>query len=188
MAEKITQATILERFKKAFGTDYDYSKVVFTKVNEKVIIICPKHGEFLMRPKAHYDDKRGCPECDNSGKSGFHNSSKWISKPKFVYLIEVVNDKEKFLKFGVTVEDEIKTRFQKGQMPYLYNVLFEKKVEDGNKANEVEDKLKAKYPKISFKPSKYFKGYTECLEYSIKDHILKDLKSHFNSKPAANTR
>lgn len=179
MAEKITQAVILERFKKAFGNDYDYSKVVFKKVDEKVIIICPKHGDFLMRPRAHYADKRGCPKCDDSGKSGFSTNSKWILKPKFVYLIEVVNDVEKFLKFGVTVEDEIKTRFDKGQIPYLYNILFEKYVEDGKKAHEIEDKIKAKYPKISFEPSKAFRGHTECLEYGIKEHILRDLKKSF---------
>ena len=168
MAEKITQEIILQRFKKAFGNDYDYSKVVFTKVQEKVIIICPKHGEFLMRPKAHYDDKRGCPDCDNSGKSGFSYNSKWISKPKFVYLIEVVNDAEKFLKFGVTVEDEIKTRFQKGQMPYSYDILFEKYVEDGKKAYEVEQKIKAKYPVISFdvdSSHKCDKSIQSCKKY-----------------------
>ncbi|MHA8091924.1 hypothetical protein V7S78_05350 [Aquirufa regiilacus] len=180
MAEKLTQEIILQRFKKKIGNEYDYSKVVFTKVNDKVIIICSKHGEFLMRPKAHYDDKRGCPDCDNSGKSGFSINSKWILKPKFVYLIEVINDKEKFLKFGVTVEDEIKTRFQKGQLPYLYNIIFEKYVEDGKKANEIELKIKAKYPKISFEPSKPFRGHTECLEHGIKEHIIKDLQRMFN--------
>jgi hypothetical protein len=179
MAEKLTQEIILNRFKKVFGDDYDYSKVIFTKVQEKVTIICRKHGEFLMRPKAHYDDRRGCPDCDNSGKSGFSHNSKWILRPKFVYLIEVVNDVEKFLKFGVTVEDEIKTRFQKGQIPYIYNILFEKYVKDGKKAHEIEEKIKTKYPKISFEPSKPFRGHTECLEHSIKDHILKDLGRMF---------
>ncbi len=40
MPEKITQEIILHRFKKAFGNDYDYSKVVFIKEKKKVIIIC----------------------------------------------------------------------------------------------------------------------------------------------------
>jgi hypothetical protein len=177
MAEKITLKTILERFKNTHGNKYDYSKVIFTRVNDKVIIICSTHGEFEMRPKAHSDDLRGCPNCDKTGKSGFSDKSNWVEKPKFIYLIEVVNDKEKFLKFGVTVEEEIKKRFQKGQMPYLYNTLFEKRIEDGKKAFEIEKRLKAKYPKISFVPSKIFSGYTECLEYDIKEHLIKDLKS-----------
>ena len=44
---------------------YDYSKVVYGKNNtEKVIIICPIHGEFLQTPNGHLNG-RGCPMCGN---------------------------------------------------------------------------------------------------------------------------
>lgn len=175
MSHRTTIETFLKRARKVHGEKYDYSKVDYKGVNKRVWIICPKHGEFELRPKAHYDDNRGCPQCDKSGKSGFSNNSKWIEKPKTIYLIEVVQQDEKFLKFGVTVEKELKKRFQKGQFPYNYDVLFEKRMKDGRKANEIEDKLKSKYPKISYSTSLRFRGDTECLDYGIKEHLIKDL-------------
>ena len=42
---------------------YDYSLTVYTKMTEKVIIICPLHGEFTQRPMDHINLKQGCPIC-----------------------------------------------------------------------------------------------------------------------------
>jgi DNA-directed RNA polymerase subunit M/transcription elongation factor TFIIS len=47
----------------AHGDRYDYSKVVFEKNNQKVIIICKKHGEFLQTPHIHTYEKAGCYKC-----------------------------------------------------------------------------------------------------------------------------
>lgn len=174
MATKPTFEVFLERAKKIHGEKYDYSKVIYKGVNDRVIIICPEHGDFDLRPKAHYDDYRGCPTCDKSGKSGFSDNSQWIVKAKYLYLVEVITEDEKFLKFGVTVNG-VKKRLQKGQFPYMYDILFEKRFSDGERANAIESKLKSKYPKISYNTSLSFSGDTECLDYGIKEHILKDL-------------
>jgi len=40
---------------------YDYSKVNYTNSNNKVIIICKKHGDFEQLPSNHY--KYGCSKC-----------------------------------------------------------------------------------------------------------------------------
>ncbi len=53
----IKEATILH------GSKYDYSKVSYTKSIDKVIIICPFHGEFKKEPRKHIGRKEGCPEC-----------------------------------------------------------------------------------------------------------------------------
>lgn len=184
MSTRTTINTFLERSKKIHGDKYDYSKVDYKGVHKRVIIICPEHGEFDLRARAHYDEKRGCPKCDKTGKSGFHKSP-WIDKPKTIYLIEIIQKDERFLKFGVTVEKELKKRFQKGQFPYNYNVIFEKRMLDGKKANEIEEKLKSKYPKISYKTSISFRGDTECLDYGIKQHLLKDLNRIIKTKASS---
>lgn len=41
---------------------YDYSKVDYQRSNEKVMIICPKHGEFTQTPSSHLSGN-GCPSC-----------------------------------------------------------------------------------------------------------------------------
>lgn len=43
---------------------YNYSKTNYINANEKVCIICPKHGEFWMRPANHLKGQ-GCPYCKN---------------------------------------------------------------------------------------------------------------------------
>lgn len=55
---------IVERFSEVHGNTYDYSKVVYTGIHEKVIIICKKHGEFSQSPTTHL--KCGCPKCQSS--------------------------------------------------------------------------------------------------------------------------
>lgn len=44
---------------------YDYSKVKFDKTIDKVIIICPKHGEFEQIWNNHLGGE-GCPKCNRS--------------------------------------------------------------------------------------------------------------------------
>lgn len=44
------------------GDRYDYSRVVYTRTHEKVIITCAKHGDFHQTPASHLMG-RGCPSC-----------------------------------------------------------------------------------------------------------------------------
>ena len=47
---------------------YDYSKVIYTKINEPVEIICPKHGSFWQTP-VHHMKGFGCSECKKEKES-----------------------------------------------------------------------------------------------------------------------
>lgn len=53
---------LLSLYQKTHGSFYDYSLMdLENKINGKIKIICPLHGEFLQ---SHYDHIRaGCPEC-----------------------------------------------------------------------------------------------------------------------------
>lgn len=55
--------TFIEQAKSIHGNKYDYSKVDYKNANSKVIIICPKHGEFLQEPSVHINQRCGCPKC-----------------------------------------------------------------------------------------------------------------------------
>jgi hypothetical protein len=59
------------------GNKYDYSKVNYIGVYEKVIIICKKHGEFEQIAHDHY--KAGCNKCGGTYKS---NTEEFIKKAK----------------------------------------------------------------------------------------------------------
>lgn len=45
---------------------YDYSKVQYTGVRNKVEIICPIHGSFMQTPKNHIYARTGCKLCANA--------------------------------------------------------------------------------------------------------------------------
>ena len=57
---------------------YDYSKVDYINAKEKVIIICPEHGEFKQSPRCHITNNSGCPSCGNINK-GLKNNDNYES-------------------------------------------------------------------------------------------------------------
>ena len=63
--EKIrtTEETFIENSKKVHGDKYDYSKVVYTTMTNKVEILCPRHGSFWQQPVLHSVYKTNCPKC-----------------------------------------------------------------------------------------------------------------------------
>ena len=59
---------------KKHNNKYDYSKVIYNISREKVIIICPEHGEFEQQANAHLKGQN-CPKCSkNSQKILFKKS------------------------------------------------------------------------------------------------------------------
>lgn len=58
----LTTEQFIERSKKVHGDKYDYAKTKYVNSNTKVVITCPKHGDFLMYPFKHMNGS-GCPSC-----------------------------------------------------------------------------------------------------------------------------
>ena len=75
-----TISDFLDISKKIHGDKYDYSKVVFDKMKDSVIIICKKHGNFSQTPNGHINKKNGCPKCLGLNKTtqDFINESQLI--------------------------------------------------------------------------------------------------------------
>ena len=93
--QKLTQEKVLEQFKEKHGDYYDYSKVVYKNNRTKVIIECPKHGDFLQLPKNHKKGE-GCPICCRArmtgrpkgtilGKKDFVEKAKLVHSGKYCY-------------------------------------------------------------------------------------------------------
>ena len=62
MPAKSNKEDFIRRAKLIHGDKYDYSKVNYVNNRTKVIIICPKHGEFEQVPDSHLRGC-GCPIC-----------------------------------------------------------------------------------------------------------------------------
>lgn len=58
------------------GNKYDYSKTIYKNQKEKVIITCPRHGDFFQKAANHYHLGRGCGKCGES--KGEMEIRKWL--------------------------------------------------------------------------------------------------------------
>lgn len=55
---------VKECFAKVHGDEYDYSLITeYKERDEKLPIICRKHGVFYQTFSNHYNNKQGCPKC-----------------------------------------------------------------------------------------------------------------------------
>lgn len=74
---------------------YDYSKIKFKSLNNKVDIICPEHGIFKQTFQAHIHFKNGCPKCFGNKKyteEEIINNARSIHGDKYDYSkIELKN-------------------------------------------------------------------------------------------------
>jgi hypothetical protein len=66
---------LISKFNEIHVNKYDYSKMSYIKMRERVIIICKEHGiEFLQSPEKHIHSKTGgCPKCNTIGKGKLSN-------------------------------------------------------------------------------------------------------------------
>ena len=62
MGKKLTLEEFIKRARIIHGDKYDYSKVEYNGMFNKVCIICPIHGEFWQTPVNHLKGK-GCSSC-----------------------------------------------------------------------------------------------------------------------------
>lgn len=83
MSKQKTTEQVINDFKKVHGDKYDYSKTVYKKALEKVIITCPIHGDFTQTPNSHLYG-RGCPLCGI--EKGKETIKKTLKNKKITYI------------------------------------------------------------------------------------------------------
>ena len=93
----MTRGYFIEKANKIHNNKYDYSKVEYKGVHEKVCIICPEHGEFWQSPHCHLDGF-GCRICSNTfmDTNLFVEKSRKIHGDKYDYSkVDYVNNHTK---------------------------------------------------------------------------------------------
>lgn len=89
--EKHTTESFINKAKKIYGDEYDYSKVEYKNIDTKVCIICPKHGEFWVTPNNFFRGRK-CPICKESNlecdirRFLTENNIKWEYEKRFDWL------------------------------------------------------------------------------------------------------
>ena len=69
---------VLKKAKDVHGNKYDYSRVIFTNMNDKVEIICPLHGSFFTDLYSHTARETNCPKC--AIENGRHTTESFVKK------------------------------------------------------------------------------------------------------------
>lgn len=95
MPRKRTQESIIEQARSVHGDKYDYSKVIYKSIHEKVCIVCPTHGDFWQEPDNHISRRSGCPQCAREqnadktrmGKESFAIKARSIHGNKYDYSL-----------------------------------------------------------------------------------------------------
>jgi very-short-patch-repair endonuclease len=86
--QKTTEQFIKEAITK-HGDKYDYSKVVYTKKDNKIIIICKKHGDFEQCANSHLLGY-GCQKCGGNYRydtNGFIEKSRLVHGDSYDYSL-----------------------------------------------------------------------------------------------------
>ena len=110
---------VIELFKEKHGNSYDYSKVVFTKMHEKVCIICKEHGEFWQTPSKHLLGQ-GCPKCGIEKRAEEKNigQEEFIRRCKSIYGNSYIYDETEYTKMENKVKIICPKHGEFWQKPY----------------------------------------------------------------------
>ena len=133
----LTNENFIERSKQIHGDKYDYSKVVYTGISNKIEIICPKHGSFFQEPNVHVNMKCNCPECNIT--KGEEAISIWLNNRGIKYIFQ-----HKIMKTAkVSKVNSVKKQNEKfeKQINFISEIKAELLSKRGNSINK---------PKITF--------------------------------------
>ena len=172
-SKTLTQINFIKRCTSIHGDKYDYSKTVYSRMNDEIIVICKTHGEFNQRANDH---QRGvdCLKC--AQMVNHYNRSSFIefcrkNSVGVIYLINCFNDGESFFKVGITSKINVSKRFNSNySMPYKYNIVG---TVFGSAKNiwDMEKFIHRDLAKSRYKPDIHFNGMTECFS-ELNDKVL----------------
>ena len=61
-AKSMTGEEFVNKARSVHGDKYDYSKVRYVNAHTDIVVTCPKHGDFTVKPSNHLNGS-GCPGC-----------------------------------------------------------------------------------------------------------------------------
>jgi hypothetical protein len=166
---KLNTKEFVKRSHIVHGEKYDYSDTKCSSTTDLVSIRCKQHGVFKQKAVVHLMGS-GCQICGRLHRTGYSPGHYTLSLfechpelksiPATLYLIEMTNKTEKFLKIGVTTQ-EVNQRFKCGYGKYKKNILFEKSL-SLYQAFIAEQKIKHEFRRHAYTPLLDFGGKTEC--------------------------
>ena len=139
-SKTLTQYEVIEQIKLIHGEKYSFEKFVYTGSQNKSIVTCPVHGDFITKPN-YLKKGHGCSGC---AKYGFDSSKEGS------FYIQKLFDNNTFIgvKIGITnKKPEQRMRQQSNRSIYRHE-LFTNIRDSGIIVRELERRLKKKFTKF----------------------------------------
>lgn len=173
----------VKAFRRTHGNKYQYVSPSIT-ANVKTMIVCSIHGVFDQLPTMHRFGQ-GCPSCAYHNHKGrysnlfFDRHSNKKDIPAIIYVWEMSNDTEHFIKVGITTTSvEQRIRNNKSQT-YKINAKFQQALSLYD-AFILEQKILDSFIQFAYVPGEQFHGRTECLLPSCYHDIINYIKENNN--------
>ena len=115
---KLTNEEFILKAEMKHGKQYDYSKINYTGLVNKINIICSIHGEFTVKAINHINHKAGCPTCAAdkkiNDKNLKHNNKVLTSNFKFN------NSSKKYYRLSLIKKlHEMYPEYEYGEVNYI---------------------------------------------------------------------
>ena len=179
-------------FKSVHGDKYDYSLIKdYKNNNQKLPIICRKHGIFYLSYKKHFLRKQGCNQC-NGGvkltKEFYIKKAKEIHGNKYDYSkVEYINSKTKVCiicpihgEFFITFSNHCNKSKPQG-CPFCKSSKLEKKVRDILSDNNIKFNEQKKFNWLGKQSLDfYLPKYNIAIECQGEQHFKSRENSIFN--------
>jgi len=156
----------IKKAREVHGLKFDYSRVGFKKLKDKVEIGCPYHGLFKQDAASHLRGST-CPTCLQEDCRGYSREAYIRTCQEYgdgtsnLYAIKCFCDDEVFYKVGITKEANIAKRFAYGKMPYEFEVIAILNGEAGF-IYDIETQIHRLLRAHKYIPIKDFAGKQEC--------------------------
>ena len=158
----LTQEQALGRFVQVHGDTYKYTKTLYVKYSEKVIITCQEHGDFHQTPNMHIRGY-GCPSCARNTKSNL------------LYLLKLGSGT---YKVGITSESQLPIRLYRLRKAHGVDIeVIATSII--TKAASIESIIKRTHTEYRSKVITSGDGYTEI--FDLTDTQLQNLITCFYS-------
>jgi len=133
MSAKLTRSfqSFKEEATKVHNFKFEYIEASYINMSNKMIAICPTHGEFKIWPGGHLLGV-GCASCAHRGFSQH--------SPAILYYLKVHDGGRTLYKIGIT-NKTVKTRFQLLDDQELITTLATRKYENGSDAYAKEQEI-----------------------------------------------
>lgn len=175
----ITNEQFIDRAQKKHKNKYNYEKTNYLKMDCKVDIVCPKHGQFSQSPISHLTSPTGCPMCTYETYTfNYADRFKDNSILGSLYLFEITTpEQETFIKIGVSVNYKSRIRnYTKAGLKVKIVGVIPLPVKDSG-VTERKILRYIRQNKFNYKPKFDFVGRTECVKLEFLENVLIKLES-----------